>query len=171
MGISHADSVAVHIHGKYQCNLTDYLEAQRAQLRSSIGYRILLGMATLVLAVGAFELYELGFAKAVPAILVGVFWAACPTFLFSWRVRRDFKKHPNLSREYSLDADDSGIKLTGDFVEQAGKWPVYTKFRETPNLFMLYYGARLFLMVPKRAFQNTDLGLFRELIARNIRSA
>jgi hypothetical protein len=124
----------------------------------------------VLLALGSLEIYELGFEKAGPSVLLGLLWISCPFLFFRSRVKKDFERHPNLSREYSLHVDGSGIRLTNELSETGGKWPVYVKFQETRNLFMLYYGTRMFLIVPKRIFAGTELDQFRELISRNISS-
>jgi hypothetical protein len=158
------------IETKYRCNVDDYVEAQRAHMKSARGYRIVLGLGALCLVFSAFDLYEMGFSHAAPAILLGLFWISCPFLFFTTRCRRDFKKHPNLSREYTFRADESGIHLRSDVSDHGGKWEVYVRFRETKNLFLLYYGARMFLMIPKRALQGTGEDAFRGLIVANIRS-
>jgi hypothetical protein len=155
---------------KYRCNATDYVEALRAHRKAGKSYRIVLGIGTLFLVIGSLEIYVLGFAKAAPAVVLGLFCTSIPFLSFSALLRRDFYKHPNLSREYMLHADEAGLRLTSDVSEEGGKWAVYTGFRETPNLFVLYYGARTFLMIPKRAFEATQQSTFRGLLSRNVRS-
>jgi hypothetical protein len=77
-------------------------------------------------------------------------------------------QHPNLARQYLLRVDDGGWEKIGEISQGGGKWAAYTKFRETPNLFMIYRGARTFSMIPKRAFTVSQLGEFRELISNKL---
>jgi hypothetical protein len=60
---------------------------------------------------------------------------------FSARVKRDFRKHPNLACEYLLRANGNGLEMIGNVSQGGGRWTSYTKFRETSGLFMIYCGA------------------------------
>ena len=150
----------------YQCNEGDYLEAQRAAFAKTT--RVIRIIGALVIPVAAWEVYALGFANTAPAILLGSLILICPLVFFSTRIRRDFRRHPNLAREYRLHADDNGLQLVSDVNQGGGKWASYTAFRETANLFVIYCGARMFFMVPKRAFNGAQLDEFRRLIRQKL---
>lgn len=147
---------------RYQCDEGDYLEAQRAAFAKTA--RVIQIIVALLIPVAVWEVYALGLANTAPAILAGSFLLICPLVFFSTRVRRDFRRHPNLAREYRLRADNNGLELVSDVNQGGGKWASYTAFRETANLFVIYCGARMFFMVPKRAFSGAQLDEFRRLI-------
>jgi hypothetical protein len=71
-------------------------------------------------------------------------------------------------RKYVLTVENEGLKLSSDVSQSAAKWEAYTKFRETPNLFVLYAGPRLFYSFPKRFFTPEQLAKFRELAGRYV---
>ena len=151
---------------RYQCNEGDYLEAQRAAFaKTARGIQIIVA---LLIPVAVWEVYALGFANTAPAILLGSFLLICPLVFFSTRIRWDFRRHPSLAREYRLRADDNGLELVSDVNQGGGKWASYTAFRETPNLFVFYCGARMFFMVPKRAFNGAQLDEFRRLVREKL---
>lgn len=82
--------------------------------------------------------------------------------------RRDFRKRPNFGHAQTLRADGDGLQYASDLGQSEVKWNAFAKFRETPNLFMLYSGARMFQVVPKRAFEGTQLEEFRTVIQDNL---
>ena len=63
-----------------------------------------------------------------------------------------------------LDLKDEGLYGTSAIGEGTAKWSAFSKLRETPNLFMLYMGARMFRVIPKRAFSPSQLEEARALL-------
>jgi YcxB-like protein len=151
----------------YRLTPADYVEAQRIHLRSTWGYKVLIFIAALFALYATYEVVFVDILRAVPPALASALWIFYP-FLFSFRARRDFAKHPNLGREYVLRVEDNGLHMSSDVSQGGGKWSAYTKFRETPNLFVLYAGARLFFALPKRFFSSEQQTDFRELLIRNV---
>ena len=64
--------------------------------------------------------------------------------------------------------DAEGLKTEGELERRETRWPAFTKYRETENLFILYEGARLLRVFPKRAFSSQELDEFRALLASKI---
>jgi hypothetical protein len=60
-----------------------------------------------------------------------------------------------------LPVDDEGIRIEGASSSSDNKWFFYTRFRETPRLFMLQVGPRNFMIIRKRAFWAAELAQFR----------
>jgi hypothetical protein len=155
----------VEVH--YQCSSEDYVEAQKTHFKKTA--RILFAGYLLMIPVGLFEVRTIGFPRTAPALILASILLALPFLSISKRsVRRDFRKHPNLAYEYLLRADDNGLEMISNFSGQTSKWASYTAFRETSNLFMIYCGARMFTMVPKRAFTPLQLDEFRVLVRRKL---
>lgn len=67
-------------------------------------------------------------------------------------VRRDCRRHPNFSVLQVVRLNDEGLYSASDIAEGMAKWTAFTKFHETQDLFMLHMGARLFRIIPNRAF-------------------
>src|SRR5205085_12349136 len=107
--------------------------------------------------------------QGVPlALLAGL--CMLPRLLLPWWARRDFRRHPNLSKEYLLRGDSEGVHLNSDASQGIAKWSVYTAFRETHNLFLVFTGTRMFMIIPKRAFLPVQIDEFRNLLQTHIRT-
>jgi hypothetical protein len=156
------------MEARYQCNADDYVEAQRAQLGTS--RRIIWVLCVLAVPVAVLEVRAIGLAKAAPVLLCVGLLLSYPFLFFASRVKHDFRRRPHLAREYRLFADDESLILSSEAGESGGKWRTFSSFRETPNLFLVYRGARTFFMVPKRGFAGPEAGAFRELLQRKLRS-
>jgi hypothetical protein len=152
----------------YSCNYADFVEAQRAHYRSSVSYRIFLIGGSLSFVAGALLLYYGTLGSGLPLLAVGVFWLLWPSLVAPFCWRRAFRKYPNLTREYRLHADEEGMKLKSDISEGGGKWAVYSRFKETGNLVMVYCGGNIFVMIPKRGFVESAISDFRTLLCRHL---
>ena len=154
---------------QYQCNLADYAEVLQMRATMSLNRKILRAALLLLLIILCiFGMVTIGFqqgiAMVVIFILLNAFWLVRRYVLFPLWVSKDFAKHPNFSRERSLKVDNSGLTWSSEVDQNATKWPAYTRFQETQNLFVLYLGERLAEVVPKRALSGTQLREFRKLL-------
>jgi YcxB-like protein len=156
------------MEARYQCTAEDYVEAQRAQLGTS--RRIIWVLCALALPLAVLEVRAIGFAKAAPVLLCVGLLLSYPFLFFAARVKQDFKRHPHLAREYQLRADDENLLMSSNSSESGGKWSSFSSFKETPNLFLVYRGARTFFMVPKRGFVGAEADEFRELLRQKLRN-
>jgi hypothetical protein len=119
-----------------------------------------------------FLLVIIGIRESAAFFGVVVFWfcsalvirLACPLW-----IKRDFRKHPIFAQAQRVRIDENTVEYKSDLRQSETKWRTYSKFRETPNLFMLYLGARLFHVIPKRAFHGVQLDDFRELLREKVR--
>ena len=153
----------------YQCNADDYVEAQRAHALKIWVVYIPLMLGILFFALGVWQVFSVGFARAVPALVLGALWMWLFRSVFGGkRLQRDFQKHAHLGKESRLRIDDEGISITNDVSSASNRWALYSSFRETNSLFVLYQGPRLFEMIPKRAFGDADLPRFRDLLTQEI---
>ena len=146
------------------------MEAQNIALKAGASYYILSIGGTLSFVLGVVTAFWGRFAVALPALALGVFWLSYPTLYWPWKLRHDFKKHPNFSRQCTLQVDNDGLRSQNDMSSGETKWGAFVKFRETPNLFMVYFGGRLFKVIPKRAFSAAQLEEFRELLRSKLPS-
>lgn len=153
----------------FQNTIDDYIEAQRAYQRHRFWYHAYLWLAA---ACALVAVYVVLFVDVYLAIgpMVSSAWFLLPRLLFPWRMRRDFRKHPHFALESDLVAGEEGLGYQSDIGEGASKWAAFTNWHETENLFMLYTGARLFRIIPKRAFEASQLTEFRELLRRKLGS-
>jgi len=154
---------------RYQCTPTDYAEAQRAHAKKSAGYYVLLVLGILSVLVGLAIMLRVSVGSGSVVALGGIFWLSWFPLCFSkWRIRRDFRRHPNVGLPYALVADGNGLELRSDVSQGKSSWHAYSKFLETPNLFLIYPGSRMFFMIPKRAFSAVELEEFRRLLVQKL---
>lgn len=149
---------------QYQCGLNDYIEAQKVVLGRSSGYYIMLVGGGFCLILGVVVAFSMRLADGLPALALAVCWFGYLIIYLPVKLRRDFSKHPNFSRHCNLHVDDNGLRSSSDVSSGDTKWGAFVKFRETPNLFMLYLGERVFRVIPKRAFSTLQLEEFRGLL-------
>jgi hypothetical protein len=156
---------------QYQCGLQDYLEAQYAHYRRSAAFYVvaacILGFVGIL---GAYQLLTEGYPQGSPLLAIVVLWALLRFVFRPLCFRRDFRKHPNFAIPQTLRVEENGVSHRSDLGQSETKWNAFTKFRETPNLFMIYSGARLFHVVPKRAFERSQLEDFRQLVQHKLPS-
>src|SRR6266480_1174012 len=153
----------------YRCNVDDYAEAQRAYAKKTVAFRIYLALAVICALVAVYLVIYVDIFLAGLLVLVAGFWML-PQLLYPWRIRRDFTSHPNLSRVYKLKADTEGLDIRSETSQSNTMWSGYTGFRETTNLFLIFSGARMFIMIPKRAFAPAETEEFRNLLQNNLRA-
>jgi hypothetical protein len=158
---------------EYQCNLADYQEALLTHGTRSMERKILYAVGgCLISTFVVFLLVMRGIREGAAFLGVIVFWfcsALVVRLACSLWIKRDFRKHPNFVQAQTVRIDENAIEYESSLGHGEAKWGAYSKFRETPNLFMLYSGARLFHVIPKRAFHGTQMDDFRELWREKVR--
>ena len=157
---------------EYQCRLGDYQEACRAQRPFSMARNVLVAVLfcafiTVIALIATEHGVRQGSAQVTIVALTFCLWAAAKLLRPVW-VKRDFAKHPNFSLPQVVRITEEGVHTQHAVGQSDTKWPAYTKFRETQNLFILYLGARLFEVIPKRAFDPRDLDGFRKLVRQKL---
>jgi hypothetical protein len=156
---------------EYQCSLDDYKEAMYSQIRRPLGSSLGVLWGMILLAIVATTVIRSGWSGlAVFVMLIGfvsLFPFALRVFQKLW-VGKDFQKYPGFVGRCHLSVDTESIRTEGELDRRETRWPAFTKYRETENLFILYEGARLLRVFPKRAFGGQQLEEFRELLAANI---
>jgi YcxB-like protein len=162
----------VKMNIEYQCTLGDYQEAVLAHGLRSTGRKILYAVGGCFISTFVVFLMVIrGIREGTAFLGVIVFWfcsalvgrLVCPLW-----IKRDFRKHPNFSRRQVLRVNDDGLHAESEIGQCERKWLAYTQYRETSNLFILYLGARLFEVIPKRAFVLGEGDEFRELLRQKL---
>jgi hypothetical protein len=133
-----------------------------------VSYYIILICGGFCLLLGSFLALVGPFSKGLPLLALAFFWLGFPFVYMPFKLKRDFKKHPNFSRDCSVQVNETGLHSQSDVSTGETKWAAFVKFRETRNLFMLYLGGRMFKVIPKRAFSAAQLEEFRELLRQKL---
>lgn len=103
--------------------------------------------------------------------LYGAFCGACGVFLVllgfwscRWKWRRWFARNRGDYQNISARFDAEGTTVRSKAQETRTKWEYYQGYEETENLILLAMPGGTYLILPKRAFADSDLGLFREML-------
>jgi len=64
-----------------------------------------------------------------------------------------------------IDAEQ--VQIKSEFSQSTHKWSAYAKFKETRNLFIFYLDARVFEILPKRAFSEAQVEELRKYLQGN----
>jgi hypothetical protein len=158
---------------RYQCDLSGYAEALGTPVAKPLGRKMLASVLAGVCVLFAILLLTtLGLNQAAAAMILLVLWLAVGLAFRLVRptlIRRWFHKHPDLAKPRALRIEEGGLIDQNDVGRGETKWSGFARFRETPNLFVLYLRPRQFHVIPKRAFAGGQLEEFRLILIQNIR--
>jgi len=91
------------------------------------------------------------------------------SFQFKVRVKRLWDNYPVAHNEFEMAIDDEGIKHIIDKVQIGNGWNDFVGFRETENLFLVYYSPQYPLIIPKRLI-STDIEKIRNLLVDKLKN-
>ena len=153
---------------RYECTPDDYADGQIAHSKATVIYYAFLGLGALALMIGVTMLPKAGLSVALLEFVFAAAFLLWPlAFLRVW-ARRDFKKHPHMAGPKVMRVGEQGLTMESAHGTSEVNWSLFTRFRETSRLLLLYCGARSFMIIPKRALASTELNQFRELVHRKI---
>jgi hypothetical protein len=108
------------------------------------------------------------FSQAFNLLFEAAAFLAWPLVIRPLSFRRHFRDTPNFALKQFLVTGEDGLLTRSDAGQIENKWSAYTKFQETPNLFIFWMGAAKWEGIPKRAFSALELDEFRELLVRHL---
>src|SRR5215472_7376500 len=88
---------------------------------------------------------------------IGTFCVFLGLFLVAWRgsesfrLRREFRRSRMLQREISMDIHEEGLWTASSYSEGKTTWEAFSRYLETPHLFLLDIPPNLFCIIPKKA--------------------
>jgi hypothetical protein len=155
---------------KYEITPPEFSEMAWLRHRSSIRWiiGICVGIAGLLMGsvIYIYSDHGLGLILVGFSIFLLLLQFVIPSLVF----RRVYRRNIRMFGIRTVTISDTGIVADHQLGHVESTWNMYEKFRETQKLFLLYQGADLIGIVPKRAFANpADLQQFRALITSNIR--
>jgi hypothetical protein len=90
-------------------------------------------------------------------------WIGCIIFVWGLETFRKFQlqrmlwtNNPLLQRPKTAEIVATGITVSDDRARVEYQWTAFSKYRETKNLFVLFFGPSTYLMIPKRALRTTQ---------------
>lgn len=143
--------------------------ATRFHLSGTVRRTIEVVGGVLLIAMGAAFLTFYGYSLSFVALL-----ALAPLLVFSlawlsWITWLTYRKEPLFRDPFDLAFTEDGILYTSLKVNSRMEWPIFKKWRENDRMFLLHYGANMFVTIPKRVFQDpSQIDRFRELIDARI---
>ena len=107
-------------------------------------------------------------ASAGAGLILGIFWftfmLAAPRFF----ARRQFRDHPMAQSPITLDASEAGLQFHNAHADSKVAWSAYVGWGEGKSEFVILPQPRIYITIPKRAFDDEQLGRLREMLRNNI---
>ena len=114
-------------------------------------YLIALGVVLLA------SLY-LWFSTGEPVVIFGLsvflLIVALPLIFYFVTPRTTFRREPHFHDLYWLHFSEEEIEFKTEHVNSNLEWSLYQKVWENKNFYLLFYGERLFTIIPKRVFES-----------------
>ena len=80
-----------------------------------------------------------------------------------------FRREPKFRDDYSLTFSSEGIHFRTAHVDSHLQWSMYSRALIDPHFYVLYYGSRQFIVIPKRVFQSIEQQqAFDQLLAQHV---
>lgn len=90
---------------------------------------------------------------------------------FPYKVKRSYRQHKSLQREFSFLVSDDGVFGQNEKGQVNVPWTEYLKWKENKKCFLLYLSDSMFQVIPKRFFQSEDaIEEFRKILKARVRS-
>ncbi|MUG98173.1 YcxB family protein [Scytonema sp. UIC 10036] len=157
---------------EYRLNVNDIKEANQAHSKKVLLKYYLLVMGIIIfisilpmLTQGGISLNELLISAIVPNLVLLAFIYLVIRISRNFVLSRTWNSQPGLKNEIRVEASEEALQINTELSESKMKWLIYTHWRETPNLFMVYQSNNCFNLFPKRAFGSDEqMNEFRELL-------
>gem|GEM_PF-6662271 len=161
---------------EYRLNLQDYQEANEFRFRSHKTQYVVFWIFAICMI-----LIAIVFLFLFVDIYHGIFWIIMAIFLnpegmiiinrfsanLAWK-----KQAPSVREPVEIEILEECLASKSISYKSLVHWHGFTKFIETPKLFILYEGKMLTKVVPKRAFErNEKIQEFRDLLNEKITSS
>ena len=82
--------------------------------------------------------------------------------------RHEFGRNSCFQHESSLDISEESIRIDNPSAKSEHQWNSIRRWLENDAMFLLYTSPRLFMMLPKRAFEPVEADEFRKLLLRKL---
>ena len=155
---------------EYRLSAKDYQEAYTANYKSQrVSYLFLWSLSVLVIGLGLLYLFAPTqgsfFVRMLGLIFMGCGACLVPDLYYRFFMLSGWKNNPGWREPIELQISEEGIMYVSPSIQANIKWPVYSHFIETPNLFLIYPVQQLYGVLPKRAFRTREQARdFRRLL-------
>jgi hypothetical protein len=158
------DAIVVTFTPTLQMYYRGYLALNKGRIIRTGAVLLLLSAAGMSLTwTSANFSYALAMAIVLCLILPAEF------FLLTWLKLRGLMKEPSLAGEVTMTISDDCLAGKNRSIDSRCEWPMFTKYIERSDTFVLRAGKKHTMVIPKNAFEDQDdLARFRELLASKI---
>jgi hypothetical protein len=109
-------------------------------------------------------------STALPGIVVCAVWGAAIWAGPRFSSRRQFKNNPTAQSTIIMNASEEGLEVQTVHATSKVAWSAYVAWGESKSVFVIMPQPRIYLPIPKRAFREEQVGEFREMLRRNIKT-
>ncbi|HKI27327.1 MAG TPA: YcxB family protein [Candidatus Sulfotelmatobacter sp.] len=158
------------VHLSFRYSKSDIVCAMRSHYASRMRPRLDLVMAAGLAAVGTYlwrfqsshwwGVFAVGASAAFLLLLLAAF-VIFPSLAF--------RLEPKYRDDYSLIFSPEGIRFRTAHIDSQLQWTLYSRALVDADSYILYYGSRMFTVIPKRVFQNSEQqSAFEQMIGQHI---
>lgn len=166
--------MACFMHIDYEVSEKDFLQAQDLAMKKSPLWlmrwaRLLFPLAgAAAVTFLAVAIARDGFkVKMIGGALIAFWLVSTPIWLRS-TLKRAYKKARHFHGPMSLDADDNGMRITGNGIDSRMAWSNLANFYEDEHSFVIYQSSATFHPIPKRMIPAEQITELRECFRKNI---
>lgn len=160
---------------EYNITLDDYIEANYAYKKTSklsnYGYLIfgILGVLFGLIGLTGIILTNFHYIYSYCVFFLGLFLIMETTLLYRIKLKKIWKREPSIRKPLFVTISEDKLIFKSPNSQTINSWEVYTKFIETKNLFLIFQQRNTFSVIPKRAFENTNVANnFRNLLKKKL---
>lgn len=161
---------------EYRLNINDLKEANKAHSKKALWKYYLLIVATILLisilpllTQGSITINDIFLTVVVPNLFLFGLLYVVTRISQNFMINRAWKSQPGVKSAIIVETTTEGLEITTESSESKLKWSLYTHWKETPNLFMIYQSNNCFNLFPKRAFNSeADINELRELLSTKL---
>jgi hypothetical protein len=152
-----APGVSSTVALSFRYTASDYARALRAHYASHLRLRLDAVVILVTAAAGIYLLRSSGshwlgivslVASGTLALMILAAFTVMPILMF--------RREPKFRDQYSLRFSSDGIHFHTDHIDSQLRWTMYSRALIDAHSYVLYYGARQFTVIPKRAFDSVD---------------
>ena len=113
-------------------------------------------------------------SMTAPTALAGlafcVVWFAYVLLTPRFSSRRQFRSMPSVQSPITLDITEAGLEIHTIHAESKVSWAAYVGWVERKTVFVILPQPRIYVPIPKRAFNEEQIEEFRELLRRTVKA-
>jgi hypothetical protein len=145
------------IHLAFRYAESDYVRALRAHYAWHLRLRVDIVLAAVLVGSGVY-LWRLSSSHwlGVACVVVATIFAVMLLAAFFVIPPLAFRREPKFRDDYSLTFSPEGIHFRTAHIDSKLEWSLYSRALIDADSYILYYGARQFTVIPKRAFQSVE---------------